>query len=85
MAKSAAVFESSSSGSRPVLKGRHALFMKKHLSIGLAYAFACVIFTKIAVNDPRKRAYAEYYKWVSPKKGAFPSRSIRFPDTQREY
>lgn len=60
---SGAVMESSS-GPRPLLKGRHTLFMKKHLTIGLAYSFACVILTKLLVNEPRKKAYAEYYKWV---------------------
>ncbi|XP_031620388.1 cytochrome c oxidase subunit 6C-like [Contarinia nasturtii] len=62
MAKSGAVLESSGSGSRPQLKGRHVLFMKKHLSIGIAYALATVIIAKYTINEPRKRAYAEYYK-----------------------
>lgn len=65
MGKSGAVLESASSIARPVLKGRHQTFMKKHLAIGISYAVACVIFTKLLVNEPRKRAYAEYYKWVA--------------------
>lgn len=47
---------------RPQLKGHHAAFMKRHLIIGCALAVGGVILTKLLVNDPRKRAYAEYYK-----------------------
>lgn len=60
---SGAVLESSG-GPRPVLKGRHQQFMKKHLALGIAYACAWVILVKYTVNEPRKRAYAEYYQWV---------------------
>lgn len=52
----------SASGPAPMLKGRHALFMKKHLSIALIWSFVAVAITKFAVNEPRKQAYAEYYK-----------------------
>lgn len=54
----------SASGSlpKPQLKGRHALFMKKHLAIGIGMSFLSVYLTKIFVNDKRKEAYAEYYK-----------------------
>lgn len=62
MAKSGAILESASSLARPILKGRHEQFMKKHLTIGILYSFVCVVIAKLAVNDPRKRAYAEYYK-----------------------
>lgn len=55
---------SSSSLPRPVLKGRHAAFMKKHLAIAIGMSFVSVYLTKIFVNDKRKAAYAEYYKWV---------------------
>lgn len=51
-----------SSSVRPVLKGRHAWFMKRHLMIGIGFALASVWVTKILVNDKRKVAYAEYYK-----------------------
>lgn len=51
---------------RPVLKGRHLAWMKKHLAIGIGMSFVSVVLTKIFVNDVRKAAYAEYYKWVSP-------------------
>lgn len=68
MAKSGAVLESASTLARPVLKGRHNAWVKKHLTGAIVYAFAWVIAVKILVNEPRKRAYAEYYKWVPPKK-----------------
>lgn len=64
MSKSGAVVQSSGGGSRPMLKGHHAAFMKKHLAIGIAYSLICVVVAKFAINEPRKRAYAEYYKCV---------------------
>lgn len=47
---------------RPVLKGRHASFMKRHLMIGIGMSLVSVYLTKVFVNDKRKAAYAEYYK-----------------------
>lgn len=47
---------------RPILKGRHAKFMKKHLAIAIGMSLTSVFLTKIFVNDVRKVAYAEYYK-----------------------
>lgn len=55
----------SSSGSslpRPVLKGRHAAFMKRHLFIAIGSSLAAVVLAKVLINDKRKLAYAEYYK-----------------------
>lgn len=46
----------------PQLKGRHADFMKKHLTIGITLAISSMVLTKLIVNEPRKKAYAEYYK-----------------------
>lgn len=62
MTKSGAVVQSASSAVRPVLKGRHEVFMKKHLAIGIIWSLAMVVAVKFSVNEPRKRAYAEYYK-----------------------
>lgn len=76
MSKSGAVVQSSSSGSRPVLKGHHAVFMKKHLAIGIIYALTCVVVVKYTVNEPRKRAYAEYYKCVTVEKKKFEENNI---------
>lgn len=47
---------------RPQLKGLHANFMKKHLAIGVISSFVAVALAKVLINDPRKKAYAEYYK-----------------------
>lgn len=52
----------SSGRPRPQLKGHHAAFMKRHLYIGIALSLASVAAAKVLINDPRKRAYAEYYK-----------------------
>lgn len=46
----------------PQLKGRHADFMKKHLIIGISYSVGVMLLAKFIVNEPRKKAYAEYYK-----------------------
>ncbi|XP_031623800.1 cytochrome c oxidase subunit 6C [Contarinia nasturtii] len=56
------VASASASLPRPVLKGRHAQFMKKHLAIGIGMSLVSVYLTKVFVNDKRKAAYAEYYK-----------------------
>lgn len=47
---------------RPVLKGRHAAFMKRHLWIGIGTSLIAVYLAKVFINDKRKAAYAEYYK-----------------------
>lgn len=57
-----AVSSSTNSLPRPLLKGRHANFMKKHLAIGIGMSLVSVYLTKVFVNDKRKAAYAEYYK-----------------------
>lgn len=49
----------------PQLKGRHADFMKKHLIIGITFAVSAMVVAKFTVNEPRKKAYAEYYKYLS--------------------
>lgn len=49
---------------RPVLKGRHAQFMKKHMAIAVGLSLAGVYLTKVFVNDKRKAAYAEFYRCV---------------------
>lgn len=49
---------------RPQLKGRHATFMKKHLAISIGISLVAVYLTKVFVNDKRKAAYAEFYRYV---------------------
>lgn len=46
----------------PQLKGRHADFMKKHLIIGITFATTMMLLAKFIINEPKKKAYAEYYK-----------------------
>lgn len=58
----ASVSSSVSGRPAPQLKGRHAAYMKRHLFIGIGLAISGVIVAKLLINDPRKRAYAEYYK-----------------------
>lgn len=47
---------------RPQLKGYHAAYMKKHLFIAIGVAVAGTIAAKLLINEPRKRAYAEYHR-----------------------
>lgn len=47
---------------RPILKGHHTAYMKKHLYIGIAFSLAGMIAAKFLINEPRKRAYAEFHK-----------------------
>lgn len=47
---------------RPQLKGHHAAYMKKHLYIGIVVSLAGMFAAKYLINEPRKRAYAEYHK-----------------------
>lgn len=61
MAKSGAVVQAVG-GARPLLKGHHQAYMKKHLTIGLIISCSLVVATKFLLNEPRKAAYAEYYK-----------------------
>lgn len=47
---------------RPVLKGHHAAFMKKHLYIAIAFSVAGMMAAKFLINDKRKQAYAEFQR-----------------------
>lgn len=47
---------------RPQLKGHHAAFMKRHLYIGIGLAITGAAMVKFLINEPRKRAYAEFHK-----------------------
>lgn len=49
-------------GKIPQLKGRHADYMKKHLIIGISWSVCMLLLAKFTINEPRKKAYAEYYK-----------------------
>lgn len=47
---------------RPKLKGHAAAYGKKHLAIAFGVAVLGGLAQKLLVNDPRKRAYAEFHK-----------------------
>lgn len=50
------------SGFIPVLKGRHNVWVKKHMAISIALSISLVLLAKFTINEPRKLKYAEYYK-----------------------
>lgn len=47
---------------RPVLKGHHAAYMKKHLYIAIGFSVVGMMAAKFLINDKRKQAYAEFHK-----------------------
>lgn len=57
-----AVASAGSSLPRPVLKGRHNAWMKRHLVLSIGMSLASVYLAKVFINDKRKAAYAEFYK-----------------------
>lgn len=46
----------------PQMKGLHVAFMRRHFIIGTVLAATAGILMKFLWNDPRKAAYAEFYK-----------------------
>lgn len=50
---------------RPQLKGAHLAVMKKNLYVAIALSIASGIAYKYTICEPRKKAYAEFYKYVS--------------------
>ena len=62
MAGDAVAQSSNPFGPRPVLKGHHHAFMKRHLFIGIALSLVGIVVAKYTINEPRKKAYAEFYK-----------------------
>lgn len=47
---------------KPVMRGLLGKRLRFHLPIAFALAFATAITFKYGVTEPRKRAYAEFYK-----------------------
>ncbi|XP_071351138.1 cytochrome c oxidase subunit 6C [Trachinotus anak] len=47
---------------KPVMRGMLAKRLRIHLPIAFALALGAAITFKYAVTEPRKRAYAEFYK-----------------------
>ncbi|XP_039972488.1 cytochrome c oxidase subunit 6C-1 [Xiphias gladius] len=47
---------------KPVMRGMLAKRLRFHLPIAFALAFGAAVMFKYTVTEPRKRAYAEFYK-----------------------
>merc|ERR1712198_105353 len=47
---------------KPVLRGMLTQQIKKHLIIATGLGFAAVAVWKVAVQNPRKQVYADFYK-----------------------
>lgn len=50
------------SGSAPVMRGLHNLQTKRQLAIAIGLTTVITVAYKMAINDPKKAAYAEFYK-----------------------
>lgn len=53
------------SGSAPVMRGLHNLQTKRQLAIAIGLTAVITVAFKVIVNDPKKKAYAEFYKYVT--------------------
>ncbi|XP_037927542.1 cytochrome c oxidase subunit 6C [Teleopsis dalmanni] len=47
---------------KPVLRGLHNATIKKNLIVAIALTTVATVAFKVLVNDPKKKAYAEFYK-----------------------
>ncbi|GIX93771.1 COX6C domain-containing protein [Caerostris darwini] len=47
---------------KPQLRGLFRSYLKKHISIAIVLGIVGSIAWKIGVMDPRKRAYADFYR-----------------------
>lgn len=50
------------SGSAPVMRGLHNLQTKRQLAIAIGLTACVTVAFKLLNNNPRKEAYAEFYK-----------------------
>lgn len=50
---------------KPVMRGLLATRIKRHIIIGCTFAVATAVCYKVFVTDPRKKATAEFYRFVS--------------------
>ncbi|KAL9923367.1 cytochrome c oxidase subunit 6C [Glossina fuscipes] len=55
-------------GSAPNLRGLHHLQTKRNLALALGLTTLVTVAFKVFVNDPRKAAYAEFYKTYNAEK-----------------
>ncbi|TMW54835.1 hypothetical protein DOY81_000068 [Sarcophaga bullata] len=56
------------SGSAPVMRGLHNLQTKRQLAIAIGLTACVTVAFKILNNNPRKEAYAEFYKHYDANK-----------------
>ncbi|KPP69890.1 cytochrome c oxidase subunit 6C-1-like [Scleropages formosus] len=47
---------------KPVMRGLLGKRLRLHLPLAFAFALTCAAAVKFGVTEPRKRAYAEFYK-----------------------
>ncbi|XP_054841277.1 cytochrome c oxidase subunit 6C [Eublepharis macularius] len=47
---------------KPQMRGLLASRLRKHMIIAFIISFGCASLYKFGVTEPRKRAYAEFYK-----------------------
>lgn len=49
---------------KPQMRGLFSSYMKKHFLIGFAFTISCGLAWKYLVMEPKKKKYAEFYKYV---------------------
>ncbi|XP_066482070.1 cytochrome c oxidase subunit 6C [Tiliqua scincoides] len=47
---------------KPQMRGLLAKRLRKHIVVAFVFAFGCAASYKFGVAEPRKRAYADFYK-----------------------
>ncbi|XP_048364335.1 cytochrome c oxidase subunit 6C-2 [Sphaerodactylus townsendi] len=53
---------------KPQMRGLLASRLKKHIVIASIFSFGCACLYKFGVADPRKQAYADFYKNFDARK-----------------
>ncbi|XP_055854260.1 cytochrome c oxidase subunit 6C-like [Episyrphus balteatus] len=53
---------------KPVLRGLHNATIKRNLGAAIGLVFTVSMIFKLTVKDPRKEAYAEFYKTYDAQK-----------------
>ena len=48
---------------KPELRGHASRYMRRHLAIAISLSVAAGVAYKYLVGEPRKRRYAEFYKY----------------------
>lgn len=53
------------SSAAPMMRGLHNAQTKRHLFVALGLTFVCTTMFKYLYCEPRKQAYAEFYKYTN--------------------